>query len=111
MVGGDQYEVEVGVGADLPACERAHRGQADAGVGNLERHGVHGLVPQCLKLAHRQIRAGHALGAAIAVDAVGIRLAQLEELLFQCAHRHVLISSHFVALVVPFACTPFLRKK
>lgn len=77
---------EVGAGAQLATCQRAYRGEADAGVGHGERDILAGRIPQLSEALHGQFCAGFALGRTIPVNAVVIRLAHIHESLFQAIY-------------------------
>ena len=70
----------------LTTCQRAYRGEADAGVGHGERDILAGRIPQLREALHGQFRAGFTLGRTIPVDTIVIRLAHIHESLFQAIY-------------------------
>ena len=88
-----EHDVNVRARADLPACKRADRGKTHAMFGHVEGHGFDRFLPQFVQAGHRDLRTLLAFILAVTVDAVGVRLADVHEALFQSINRRSHIPS------------------
>ena len=88
-----EHDVNVGARADLPARKGADRGKTHSMFGHVEGHGFDRFLPQFAQAGHRDLRTLLAFVLAVTVGAVGIRLADVHEALFQSINRRSHIPS------------------